>query len=524
MKSWKKIAAVLLCAALLSLSVIPAFAEKDDDTDPKKPNTQESVEKDDDQAETEEEATEDADKAADEETEEAGDKETESGDEETEESGDEETESGDEETEEAGDKETESGADETEEADKEANGELIADGPVTLDLWEEDSEARKMLEDYVAAVTDPDGEEFIPEEDRIAVFDLDGTLFCETDPLYLEWLMYMKRAMFDEDSEPGKEDTKLCRDIAAGIIEGKLSDELEMRQIEAETRVFAGMTYSDYVDYVRELCSLPCYGYENMTVGEAFYQPMVQTVEYLTDNGFKCYIVSGSGRTFIRTVSENALDIPKAQYIGTDTWIVASGMDEWNGGEYVFQKEDELVLSDELVMKNIKANKILQMMETIGQKPVLSFGNSSGDLSMAEFVCWDNEYDAMAFMLLCDDTERENGNPEKAAKMEATCIEYGFVPVSMKNDWTTIYGEDVVKKEIEEIDGDLSDEEKIDEMLKRLDGFFNAEVPVKPQDYAALIAEAYENGEISEDDVKQAILLLYRALGAEEETEEAAEE
>ena len=279
------------------------------------------------------------------------------------------------------------------------------------------------------------------------------------------------------------------------------------------------MTYADYVQYVRDLCALPCYGYENMTVGEAFYRPMVQVVDYLNDNGFRCYIVSGSGRSFIRTVSENALNIPKSQFIGTDTWVVASGQDEWNGGEYVFQKEDEMVLSDELVLKNIKMNKILQMMETIGQKPVLSFGNSSGDLSMAEFVCWDNEYDAMAFMLCCDDTERENGNPDKAAKMEATCIEYGFVPVSMKNDWTTIYGEDVVRKDIEPIDEELTGEEQIDEMLSRLDSFFNAEIPENPKDYARKMVEAYENGELTEDDIREAVVTLLRALGASEEEE-----
>ena len=492
MKQWKKVIALAIAAVMLTLAVVPAMADKDDEEDPK--TTTEAA--DETKAEDESEAADETE--AEDET--KAEEESEATDE---------TQAED---------ETDA-PDTSEDAEEEL---LISEGPVTLDLWEEDSEARKMLEDYVAAVTDEDGEEFIPEEDRIAVFDLDGTLFCETDPLYLEWLMYVKRAMFDEDSDPSEEDLELCRDIAKGIVTGKLSDELEMRQIAAETRIFAGMNYDEYVQYVKDLAALPCYGYENMTVGEAFYRPMVQVVDYLNDNGFKCYIVSGSGRNFIRTISEDVLNIPKSQYIGTDTWVIASGMEENDGGEYVFQKEDELVLSDELVLKNIKMNKILQMMEHIGQKPVLSFGNSSGDLSMAEFVCWDNEYDAMAFMLCCDDTERENGNPDKAAKMEATCIEYGFVPVSMKNDWTTIYGEDVVRKEMEEIDPELDEDEQAEEMLDRLDAFFNAEIPVKPQDYADKIVEAYENGELDEDDVKAAILTLYQALGMN--TEEVTEE
>ena len=79
-------------------------------------------------------------------------------------------------------------------------------------------------------------------------------------------------------------------------------------------------------------------------------------------------------------------------------------------------------------------------------QPVLSFGNSSGDAAMANFVLDENPYKSAAFMLCCDDTERENGNPEKAEKMRKTCEENGYTAISMKNDWTTIYGENVTKK------------------------------------------------------------------------------
>ena len=490
MKSWKKMLVYLLTAALLITAATPVLA-----TDDVKDTTKEETEA----AEEENEAAEEEEDKAEDETEAAEDAEAEAEDAEAEE------------------------AEEAEAAEDEEDVLLIAEEAVTLDLWEDDSEARRMLEDYIAAVTDEEGEEYIPEADRIAVFDLDGTLFCETDPIYLEWLMYVKRAMFDVDSDPTEDDIQLCRDIAKGILTGELSDDLEMRQIEAETRVFAGMTYEEYVQYVKDLADLPCYGYDNMKVGEAFYRPMVQVVDYLKDNGFKVYVVSGSGRTFIRVLSEEVLGIPKSQFIGTDTWVIASGMEDADGGEYVFQKDDELVLSDELVLKNIKMNKILQMVETIGQKPVLSFGNSSGDLSMAEYVCWDNEYDAMAFMLCCDDTERENGKPEKAAKMEGTCIEYGFVPVSMKNDWKTIYGDQVTRKEIAEIDEELDEEEQIDKMLSRLDVFFNPDSYVKPQQYAAKIVNAYENGLLTEDEVKEAIELLTAAISPEDEAEDEAE-
>ena len=77
---------------------------------------------------------------------------------------------------------------------------------------------------------------------------------------------------------------------------------------------------------------------------------------------------------------------------------------------------------------------------------VLSFGNSTGDASMAEYATSNNPYKSLAFMLCCDDTERENGNTEKAEKMVSLCEEFDWIPVSMKNDWTTIYGDGVTKK------------------------------------------------------------------------------
>ena len=91
-------------------------------------------------------------------------------------------------------------------------------------------------------------------------------------------------------------------------------------------------------------------------------------------------------------------------------------------------------------------NKVSVIAQEIGVQPVLSFGNSTGDASMAEYVTSGNEYPSLAFMLCCDDTVRENGNETKADKMKALCEEFGWVSVSMKNDWKTIYGDGVTKK------------------------------------------------------------------------------
>jgi hypothetical protein len=184
-----------------------------------------------------------------------------------------------------------------------------------------------------------------------------------------------------------------------------------------------------------------------MKRGEGFYLPMLQVVDYLQENGFTVYVVSGTDRLIVRgIVKDSPLNVPKRQIIGSDELIIATGQGDTDGLNYVYTDQDSLILAGQFIIKNLKMNKVAVIIQEIGQQPVLSFGNSTGDGSMAEYVTSGNKYRSLAFMLCCDDTERENGSVTKADKMVALCEEYGWVPVSMKNDWTTIYGEGVTRK------------------------------------------------------------------------------
>lgn len=187
--------------------------------------------------------------------------------------------------------------------------------------------------------------------------------------------------------------------------------------------------------------------YDGMKRGDGFYKPMVEVVEYLQQNDFTVYIVSGTDRFIVRGIVDNSpLDIPNRQIIGSDETLVAPDQGETDGLDYVYDDDDKLVLGGEFIVKNLKMNKVTVIAQEIGVQPVLSFGNSTGDSSMAEYVTSNNKYKSLAFMLCCDDTERENGNVEKAEKMVSLCEEFDWVPISMKNDWTTVYGEGVTKK------------------------------------------------------------------------------
>ena len=315
-----------------------------------------------------------------------------------------------------------------------------------LSLWTDDARAKKELTAYIEAVTDPESRDFIPETDRIAVFDLDGTLFCETDPNYFDYMLLVHRVLEDPSYKDKASDfeKETANKIRTQNETGESFAGLEVDHGKCIASSFAGMTIGEFNDYIQEFKKLAMPGYTGMTRGEGFYKPMVQVVEYLQANGFTVYVVSGTDRLIVRGILDNSvLNIPNRNIIGSDEAIVSSGQGETDGLSYVFKDGEELVLGGDFLIKNLKMNKVSVIMQEIGQQPVLSFGNSTGDSSMAEYVTYNNPYRSLAFMLCCDDTLRENGSQSKADKMAALCEEFDWVPVSMKNDWTTIYGEGV---------------------------------------------------------------------------------
>ena len=318
-----------------------------------------------------------------------------------------------------------------------------------LSLWTEDSDAAAELKDYIEAVTDENSPDYIPEDYRIAVFDLDGTLFCETDPNYFDYCLLEYRVLEDPDYKDKASDFE--RETAEKIRElnetGKAASGLEVDHGKCVASAFSGMTPEEFNDYIQEFKKQPMPSYDGMTRGGGFYLPMLEVVDYLQDNDFTVYIVSGTDRFIVRgIVYDSPLNVPPRQIIGSDETLVAKDQGDTDGLEYVFDDDDELILGGDFIVKNLKMNKVTVIAQEIGVQPVLSFGNSTGDSSMAEYATSNNKYRSLAFMLCCDDTERENGNVEKADKMFALCEEFDWIPISMKNDWTTIYGDTVVKK------------------------------------------------------------------------------
>lgn len=216
-----------------------------------------------------------------------------------------------------------------------------------------------------------------------------------------------------------------------------------MKHAYAAAKAYAGMTLAEFDAYVKAYAAKPANGFQGMTNGQGFYQPMLQVFKYLEANGFTFYVVSGSDRFICRALVE-PLGIKPNRVIGMDVKLRSTSQGTEAGVNYTMGKEEDLVRTDELIIKNLKTNKVFQISQEIGKIPVLSFGNSGGDCAMHNY-CLSNPLKSAAFMLIADDDARDHANREKALSLGTQWREAGYHVISMRDDFRTIYGEGVEK-------------------------------------------------------------------------------
>lgn len=307
--------------------------------------------------------------------------------------------------------------------------------------WAKNSVAKQKLIEYVTDVTNKRSKNFIPVADRIAVFDVDGTIACETAPFCFDFMMFVYRALDDPNYIASAQDRANGEAVKTAIYNHKMTNDVRRRHCASNASVFAGMTADEYADYTRNFLNTPVEGFDNLKVGEAFYLPMIEVMSYLKANNFKIFLVSGADRDYMRTSAE-ILPVDSDNMIGTDYKHVATNQGDIDGMDYTLKSEDKVVRG-EFVSKDINMNKVSNMAREIGKQPVLAFGNSTGDSSMINFSLRGNKYRTAAFFVICDDLEREFGNMDKANKCIKLADDNGWIKISMRDDFKTIYGDNV---------------------------------------------------------------------------------
>ena len=311
----------------------------------------------------------------------------------------------------------------------------------TIENWAVDSPAMQSIVDFVSESVDESAPGFIPVEDRVAVFDMDGTLYGERFPTYFNDWLYINRALNDDSYQAPEELRAFAQAWEDKVLRGVPMEDFDALERELGPQLYAGLTADEYADVVRRFKAMDVWGFEGMTYGEAYFQPMVSLVRYLREHDYAVYIVSATYRDAVRVMTEGVLDeyIPYDRVIGTDLKYVASGDAARDSMFYELTSGDELVIAGELFLKNQKTNKAAMIQQEIGRVPVLAFGNSTGDFSMATYTLSNEKYAARAYMLLCDDTGRDYGDPEAAAAFQAKCEANGFYTVSERDEFAALY-------------------------------------------------------------------------------------
>lgn len=329
----------------------------------------------------------------------------------------------------------------TTEAATEGYGEV--DVAATFPSWNATSASLAELVDFVEAACDPESPSYVEPEERIATFDMDGTIIAEKAPIYVDYMLMIHRVLDDPESKSDAQTKEAFQKIRELANKGEKSSEYSPAKHYAVAHEFAGMTPEEFRAYVNDfLDNTNAEGFEGMTYGESFYKPMIEVIDYLRSRDFDVWIVSACEREVSRAAVER-LGIAPDHVIATDVAYASTKQGDAIPDEYNMGQDEEVVLSEPLdEVECGQTGKSLAIAREIGRVPLLSFGNSSGDYGMLNYA---EGHGGMGLLVVADDEVRDYGNAQKAQDIYATVADESWTAFSMADDWKTIYGEGVTK-------------------------------------------------------------------------------
>ena len=319
---------------------------------------------------------------------------------------------------------------------------VVAANP--LPSWNDGPSKRAILE-FVAAVTTPDSEDFVPVAERVAVFDNDGTLICEKPIAHGMFLIDRVRALVERQPELAHEEPfttlltgdldfvrrlgkKFFADLSFAALAGVPEEKLE-----AEAR--------DFIRTARH----PAF---DASLGDTTYAPMKELIAFLRSRDFSIWICSGSGVHFMRPAAAEWYGLPPERVIASRPKAVLREIDgiELAAGDSPNKRLD-LVVLPELQMLNDEERKPVSIGEQIGRRPIFAAGNvgTGGDIEMLR---WSQSGDRRSLQLLVlhDDDDREMAYGEPQDESLAAAKLYGWQVVRMQSDWRSVFARPLEKR------------------------------------------------------------------------------
>ncbi|HEY5952725.1 MAG TPA: HAD family hydrolase [Terrimicrobiaceae bacterium] len=299
-----------------------------------------------------------------------------------------------------------------------------------LPSWN-DTATKKTIIEFVAKVTKEGSPDFVPERERIAVFDNDGTLWSE-QPMYFQALFVIDRVKALAPQHPEWKTKEPFASVLKGAVNGvAAAGEKGLMEMLAATHT--GMTTEEFARTVSEWIATAKHPKTGKSFTQMIYQPMLELLEYLRANGFKTFIVSGGGIEFMRPWAEKTYGIPPEQVIGSSLKMKY----EAKNGKPVLMKLAEIDLIDD------GEGKPVGIQSHIGRRPIFAAGNSDGDFQMLE---WTTSGDGPRFGMLVHhtDADREwaydrDSKTGRLARGLDRAPDLGWTVVDMKLDWQEIF-------------------------------------------------------------------------------------
>jgi hypothetical protein len=308
-----------------------------------------------------------------------------------------------------------------------ASGAALAD---PLPSWNH-TEAKARIIGFVEAVTAPGSDDYVTAADRIAVFDNDGTLWAE-QPLYFQLLYAIDRLREMAAADPSILTTDALKAAAKGDLKTALAGG-EEALLEIVMASHSGLSVDTFTTSAAEWLYTAKHPKTGRPYSAMIYQPMLELLSYLRDQGFSTYIVSGGGIHFMRAMAENVYGVPPEQVIGSvgkSSYQVIDGVPK-------IMKDPGIAFIDD------KAGKPIAIDSKIGKRPIFVGGNSDGDFEMLE---WSTAGDGPRFGLIVHHTDGDRewayDRDSKIGRLDRGLDEAasrGWLLVDMANDWKTVF-------------------------------------------------------------------------------------
>jgi phosphoglycolate phosphatase-like HAD superfamily hydrolase len=294
-----------------------------------------------------------------------------------------------------------------------------------------DGAAKTSIIQFVTRVGTVGGPDWVPPEDRIAVFDNDGTLWAE-QPLYIQFAFLLDQVKVAAPKHPEWKDNPVFKALAAH--DQKALATLGLKPVLKFLGIAnSGMTTAQYDESIREWLTTARDARFKVPYTDLAYVPMQDLLKYLRAHGFKTFIVSGGTIEFMRPWAEKVYGIPPEQVIGTVTEVSYSIKD----GQPVLIRMPRIAFVDD------GPGKPVGIYRAIGRQPIFAFGNSDGDLQMLQ---WTQGGKGLRFMGLVHhtdavrewayDRQSKIGKLDKALDAAAA---NGWTVVDMKADWKKVF-------------------------------------------------------------------------------------